>query len=335
MKTRKGAASLTVNIKTRLNPCGPGRHTEPVTPRESTRSATPADRALQLFRLAAFVGVFLVLQEGSRRLLRQIHVRQLLAGHSEAWYLLIIDALRFACVLFAMLSVSLIEKKPTSVYGLPKRGMFGRQFLEGMGWGFVAESATILILRATGNVTFQGVDQHGWPALWFALLWGATFVAAGLFEESLFRGYPQFALGTVIGFWPAAIVLSALFWWQHMANIGETWIGGFDTALAGLTFCLALRRTGSLWFPIGLHAGWDWAETYFYGVADSGMPASGHLLSSALHGPAWMTGGTAGPEASVIDLVVTAALMLLIAKRFRLSALPSFRKSGKQAHLAD
>ena len=139
----------------------------------------------------------------------------------------------------------------------------------------------------------------------------------GFFEEFLFRGYPQFTLSTGIGFWPAALILSGLFWLGHMGNPGETWVGGFATSLAALLFCVSLWLTGNLWFAIGMHAAWDWAETYFFGVADSGMPANGHLLNTTLSGSKWMTGGTVGPEGSVVELVIVSAVIGLLFLRFR------------------
>ena len=107
-------------------------------------------------------------------------------------------------------------------------------------------------------------------------------------------------------------MLSALFWGVHMSNPGENWVGGVGVALAAIVFCVSLRLTGNLWFAIGMHTAWDWAETYLFGVADSGMPAKGHLLNTALSGNKWMTGGTVGPEASVVDLIVISAVIGLL-----------------------
>ena len=76
----------------------------------------------------------------------------------------------------------------------------------------------------------------------------------------------------------------------------------------GLFFCFTVRRTGTLWFAIGLHASWDWAQSYVYGVADSGMMAQGHLLNPSFQGPAWLTGGSVGPEGSVLVFVVIGLL---------------------------
>jgi CAAX protease family protein len=65
-----------------------------------------------------------------------------------------------------------------------------------------------------------------------------------------------------------------------------------------------VRRTGSLWFAVGMHAAFDFGETFFYSVPDSGMVLPGHLSDATLHGPTWLTGGSVGPEASVFDFVL-------------------------------
>ena len=104
------------------------------------------------------------------------------------------------------------------------------------------------------------------------------------------------------------MALSALFGGLHLGNKGESWRGALAAGLIGLFFCFTLRRTGNLWFAVGLHASWDWAESYFYGVPDSGTMVQGHLLNPSFHGPAWLTGGTVGPEGSVLVFVVIAAL---------------------------
>jgi hypothetical protein len=80
-------------------------------------------------------------------------------------------------------------------------------------------------------------------------------------------------------------------------------------------FCLTLRRTGTLWFAVGLHAAFDWGETFLFSVPDSGLVAPGHMLNSSLQGPAWLTGGTVGPEGSVMAFVVVgiaAAIFALV-----------------------
>jgi hypothetical protein len=147
-------------------------------------------------------------------------------------------------------------------------------------------------------------------------------VLAPICEEFLFRGYALFTLTTGIGFWPSAILLSAGFGAVHLTNQGETWIGGLSAGLFGFLFCLILRRTGDLWLAIGFHCSWDWGESFFYGVPDSGFVSPGHFLSSSFQGNKWITGGSVGPEGSVLCIVVLLVLWILFSFRFREARYP-------------
>jgi membrane protease YdiL (CAAX protease family) len=113
------------------------------------------------------------------------------------------------------------------------------------------------------------------------------------------------------GFWQAAWVTSTVFGFIHTGNNGENWIGIFAAAAIGFVFCVSIWVTGSAWWAIGCHAGWDWAETYFYGTADSGMQAQGHYLTASPAGQVLWSGGTDGPEGSL--LVLGAIILLLVA----------------------
>ena len=112
-------------------------------------------------------------------------------------------------------------------------------------------------------------------------------------------------------FWQAAWVTSTLFGFIHTSNNGENWIGIFAAAAIGFVFCVSVRVTGSAWWAIGCHAAWDWAETYFFGAADSGQVASGHYLTTTPAGNTLWSGGTDGPEGSLLVLAVI--LLLLVA----------------------
>jgi CAAX protease family protein len=112
------------------------------------------------------------------------------------------------------------------------------------------------------------------------------------------------------GFWQAAWLTSTLFGAAHTGNNGENWVGIFAAAFIGFVFCVSIWVTGSAWWAIGCHAAWDWAETYFYGTADSGFVAPGHLFSTKPAGNALWSGGADGPEGSL--LVIPIVLLLLV-----------------------
>jgi hypothetical protein len=122
------------------------------------------------------------------------------------------------------------------------------------------------------------------------------------------------------GFWCAAWITSAYFGYMHVSNPGETWIGIFAAALIGFVFCVSVRLTGSAWWAIGCHVGWDWAETYFYGTADSGLTPQGCYLTSTPAGNPLWSGGAVGPEGSVLVLGAILFLLALILVYGRLSA---------------
>ncbi|MDE3188493.1 MAG: CPBP family intramembrane metalloprotease [Acidobacteriota bacterium] len=113
------------------------------------------------------------------------------------------------------------------------------------------------------------------------------------------------------GFWQAAWVSSTLFGFVHTGNAGENWIGIFAAAAIGFVFCVSVWVTGSAWWAIGCHAAWDWAETFFFGTADSGTVATGHFLTTSPSGAALWSGSTDGPEGSL--LVLPTILLLLVA----------------------
>ncbi len=231
---------------------------------------------------------------------------------------LIAEIVSFAGVLIATWVMSLIEHRRVGEYGLPLQRSALSAFVRGyILWGFLPLTLLLLALRALhafyfGNIGLRGVEIVHWGAMW-----GLVFLFVGLAEEYSFRGYALHTLAEGIGFWPAAIVLAVLFAWRHAGNSGESRIGLIGVALFALFASATIRRTGSLWLAVGAHAGWDWGESYFFGVSDSGAQAQGHLLNPRLSGPAWLSGGTVGPEGSVLTLILLTLMTVLFLVLYR------------------
>jgi uncharacterized protein len=214
---------------------------------------------------------------------------------------------RFAfCLLAAVLLMKLIERRSFADYGLPLDQFLGKRFWIGVPFGFALLSLLLGTIAALHGFSLGPVELTSAAALKYAFLYGIVFIIGAFCEEFAFRGYLQATLGSGIGFWGAAILLSILFGALHLSNWGEAIVGAASAGAFGLVAAFSLARTGSIWFAIGLHAAWDWAETYFYGVPDSGMMAKGHLFTGTVHGPNWLTGGTVGPEGSYFVLGVLA-----------------------------
>jgi membrane protease YdiL (CAAX protease family) len=220
------------------------------------------------------------------------------------------------------------ERRSPWSYGLAAHHA-PRLFAAGAAWGFLALSALIGLLAITGHITVGGPTNPPLVALRFAGEWALAFLGVGLFEETAARGYLQGRLSRAIGFWPAAVLLSILFGAGHVTNSGETATGLIGAGTVGLMFCYSLWRSGSLWWAIGFHAAWDWAQSYFYGTHDSGMVSAGSLLTSRPTGADWLSGGTAGPEGSALVFVVLIAVVFVI--RWTLTAKPLASTAGVTA----
>jgi CAAX protease family protein len=219
-----------------------------------------------------------------------------------------------AAVLAAILPafvMARIEKRPFGDFGLPKQNAFRRNFWIGILWGMASLSVLMIALRMARAFYFGSLSIHGLQIAKYALYYALFFLTVGFFEEFLVRGYSQWVLSQGMNFWPTAALLSAGFGALHGANPGESKTGLVAAALIGFFFCLTLRRTGDLWWAVGFHMSWDWGESYFYSVPDSGGMSPGHLFNSSFHGPAWLTGGSVGPEGSLLVFVVIVGLWVL------------------------
>jgi uncharacterized protein len=271
------------------------------------------------------------------------------------------EVMSVAVLILVTWIVALIEKRKLLDYNL-RGSRRGFHFATGLVCGFAALSALVCGLAAGGWLHFGSVALSGGQILLYAVLWGATFLLVGCFEEGTMRCYLLFtftrginfwwaagvvacisglllwkvrgegawgayalALAGVVpclllqmkkapsaGFWNAAWVTSFLFGAGHTGNNGENWIGIFAAGAIGFVFCVSVYVTGSAWWAIGCHAAWDWGETYFYGTADSGLVAKGHLLTATPAGPAFWSGGADGPEGSVLVLAVIALLLVAV-----------------------
>jgi uncharacterized protein len=223
------------------------------------------------------------------------------------------------CVLMTVAAwvMSKIEGRRPGEYGLPLRRAFRKELWLGAFMGLLATSGTILAILVLGGAKITGPTIRGATILTSAAGWGLAFLLSALAEEFLFRGYAQFTLTTGMGFWPSALLLSALFGLAHATNAGETILGDLSVVGFGLLLCLFLRRTGNLWCAVGFHLGYDWGQTYLYGVTNSGLLPSQSLLTASFSGPRWLTGGPVGPEASIFCPILLVIVAIVFSLKYR------------------
>ncbi|MFD9702093.1 CPBP family intramembrane glutamic endopeptidase [Lentzea sp. NPDC059081] len=193
--------------------------------------------------------------------------------------------------------------------------------------GFALFSALLLVIGMFG----------GWDGLSYGSFFGALglvgmMASVATMEEILFRGVLFRILEERVGTVIALVVSSLLFGMTHLVNVNATLWGALSIGLTGgAMLASAYVLTRSLWFPIGLHFAWNFTHAGLFGIAVSGSnDVPNGLLHLSLDGPSVLTGGTFGPEASLMALLVcsvaTAFMLRQAARTGRIRPRPA-RKS--------
>ena len=175
----------------------------------------------------------------------------------------------------------------------------------GLGLLMMVTLMGVLVLTGAYDVTPVGAAAP-WAPLGLAL-------QAAVTEELWMRALLFRLLWRVLGPRWALVAAAAVFAALHLANPGANALAGATVATAGLMFCALFALTGRLWVPIGLHLAWNLAQGYLFGAAVSGgAPGASLAVSTTAAGaPVWLTGGTFGPEASVVALLIVALVTVV------------------------
>lgn len=231
----------------------------------------------------------------------------------NAWALLVPVSLTL------LFMIRFIDHVPAATYGVG----FHESWVKDLGIG-LAISALMLgfyngFSLALGGLNIEATLHDGdfW-APWILTVLILTVSAAN--EELLFRGYPLQTLMVAIGPWPAMVAMSSLFGLGHYFNPDATWIGTLNTFLAGILLCLAYVRTRSLWFPYGIHIGWNLAIGPVFGFPVSGITMRSVWVSEG-QGADWLMGGAYGPEGGFLGtgVMITAIVTVCLTRKVRIS----------------
>ena len=283
---------------------------------------------------ALFLVFLLVLMFAESMLYKALHLGRLATRpgtETSAWTpILFTHGGPFLAAILAAWFMVPIEKRRMAQYGLGSLRTRITQFVGGGVCGFVLFSALIATLFFTHVLVFDRRQLDGSFIVQWGAVWALAFLCVALFEEYLTRGYLQFTLSRglagiagalgmqdrgrrALGFWLSALFFSFLFGLGHKGNPGESPIGLVSAGLIGLIFTFSLWRTGSLWWAVGWHAAWDWAESFVYGVRDSGTTIQHALYATHPQGAVLLSGGLTGPEGSAYVLGIIALTAIIIA----------------------
>jgi membrane protease YdiL (CAAX protease family) len=179
----------------------------------------------------------------------------------------------------------------------------GRNLGLGLALGFVIMAVAVGIAAVLGVYRIVGPGDASRLVLELV----GVAIMPGLTEEMLFRGILFRWIEDFGGSWAALAVTSALFGLAHIMNPNATWFSSFAIAVeAGVLLGGAYMLTRSLWFPMGLHAAWNFTQGEIFDVPVSGIDEHG-LVQAQLSGPPLLSGGNFGLEASIIALVLATA----------------------------
>jgi uncharacterized protein len=187
-------------------------------------------------------------------------------------------------------------------------------FAFGLGLGAVLMGMVFLVgwltggLRVTGFFEVYNPNTHFFSGLVMSLVF---FICVGIYEELLSRGYHlvnlaegfnQPLLGQRGALILAFLISSLAFGLLHLGNPNATWVSTLNISLAGVFLGLGMVLTGSLAIPIGLHITWNFFQGNVFGFPVSGIQTGATVIATEAAGPAWLTGGSFGPEAGLLGL---------------------------------
>jgi hypothetical protein len=264
-----------------------------------------AGRVRSVWRLAVFVFAVCVLF-AAVIVASRFALAFLLSRETHAWLLdesgwgwLIQSAVIFIpAALVGWVCAYTLEDLPWRSLGWALHRGWVRDTLVGTLVGGASVCVAALVGLASGGYSFAAAGVTG-GVVRTLVVSAVIFMLGSAAEEMLFRGYAFQTLMRSWPLWAAVIPVSVPFALVHLANPnvarGFTFV---NTVLAGVWLGVAYWKTRSLWFPTGVHFGWNWAQGALLGSPVSGIReiAPDPVLRFADAGPAWLGGGAYGIE---------------------------------------
>lgn len=273
----------------------------------------PLFRAILFFLLGNYALPF-VLAQPFGRLASALHIGEQLSAGSVAFY----EAMLLVIALFLTWAFGLYEKRRVDSYGLAINQAFGAYFWEGFAIGIVNAGAVALGMVALGGMTVHGLALSGSTLILAALAWFGCNLVIGLGEEMWYRGYMFQTLWKALGFWPSAAAIALLFAADHyFFKQGENVWDVITLVSLSLWVCYSVLRTGTLWLAVGYHVAFDFMQLFVIGTKNGSLVPVNHLLDVTFSGPAWVTGGVLGTEASFLMYPLIAGMFAYVWWRYK------------------
>ncbi len=252
------------------------------------------------------------------------------------WDMLYRLSLLATALVAGYLCARVLEGLPWRSLGLTLHRRWWWDLLIGSAIGFAAILIAVAIAKLGGGLQLS-FSNDGLPGIARSMIGSAgLLMVAALAEEALFRGYGLQTLARARLASTGVLLTCALFGFVHLANPNA--VPGFtmaNTALAGVWLGVAYLRTRSLWFPLGVHWGWNWALGWFFGLPISGAKIVSHpLLEASDTGPFWLTGGSYGVEGGLAGTIAMLLFTIYTWRTSLVSATPELLKMTSEENPA-
>ena len=212
--------------------------------------------------------------------------------------------LRLAWWLFAVAVVYRYDREILAILRFSK--LQWRYFFQGLPLGFAVMCGVILAIVVSGDADLSRVAGSMAVHIGIALAWLASEILGAVGEEILYRALILLLVARLFGPRVAIVISAVAFAVGHLANPGVSAIWIIRLFAAGMLLGYSVIRSGSLWWAVGYHAGWNFASAPLFGAAGSGFNDEGSQFQFAPSGSDWITGGAVGPEGSVFAFVAVA-----------------------------
>ncbi|HET8781466.1 MAG TPA: type II CAAX endopeptidase family protein [Pyrinomonadaceae bacterium] len=271
------------------------------------------------WRLAFYTFAFIALTILLETLLRVAYVvgRTFIPPIPHAGYfanMLYRFSLLAAGIIAGYFCLRFLENLPWRSLGLTLHDGWVRDLIIGTVIGIVALAVAVGIAAAAGGLRFSFIGAGMLLSAGQSLLTaGALLFVAALAEEAVFRGYPL-QTTTRAGLMLFGVILTSVaFGFAHAWNPNVVLLAFANTVLAGVWLAVAYLKTRSLWFPFGVHWGWNLALGPLFGLPISGGSMfSNPILRGEDVGPAWLTGGNYGIEGGVACTIAMVAFTIFV-----------------------
>ncbi|MFJ8690684.1 CPBP family intramembrane glutamic endopeptidase [Micromonospora wenchangensis] len=231
--------------------------------------------------------------------------RAVAAVQDNPWLTLLLGAATAVATLLAYRWV-VRRTERREVTELIRAGAGGR-IVRGTFVGCAMFAVVIITIALLGGYHVHGVGSVTGVVGLFGFM-----AAAAVTEELLFRGLLFRLVEERLGTWLSLLLTGVLFGLVHLANPDATvWGATAITVEAGFLLAACYAATRTLWVPIGLHFGWNFAAAGIFSVVVSGNGESQGLLDATMSGPTLLTGGDFGPEASLCTVLAGLALTVV------------------------